>query len=387
MGAFFPEHQLLKRILNHTKMPTQNPTVSFVVPCYKLGHLLPECVNSILGQTYGDFEVLIMDDCSPDNTPEVALFFKDVRVRHIRNEQNLGLLRNYNKGISLSRGKYIWLISADDYFRRPYLLQRYTEVLEKNPEVGYTFCSGVGVRDGKETGVLEYSAYEKHDQIVKGHVFLQTLLKSNIVLAPSGLVRRKCYDELGMFPLQKEMAWSGDWYLWCLFALHWDVGYFAEPMVCYREHELSMTNYFSQEKVELMLAGDIAVPWMIKQKADQAGFRKISKKCLQAIAIEYARHLTVKYHRGSASTITMAQFEESLCRNTPREKERNWIRARVYAGIADHRYGHGQPSLARESYWSAVQKDPWMAKVYAKLLLLSLGKLGDLLRRGMRSAS
>src|ERR1700720_3711793 len=86
------------------------PRVTFVVPCYKLAHLLPECVNSILSQSYQDFEVLIMDDCSPDDTPEVARSFNDPRVQHIRNEPNLGHLRNYNKGISLARGEYIWLI-------------------------------------------------------------------------------------------------------------------------------------------------------------------------------------------------------------------------------------------------------------------------------------
>src|SRR5258706_15476525 len=102
----------------------QNPTVSFVVPCYKLAHLLPECVHSILGQTYGDFEVLIMDDHSPDNTAEVAQAIKDPRVRYIRNDPNLGSLRNYNKGIGLARGKYVWLISADDYLRRPHVLER-----------------------------------------------------------------------------------------------------------------------------------------------------------------------------------------------------------------------------------------------------------------------
>ena len=58
-----------------------SPTVSFVVPCYKLAHFLPECVNSILGQTYGDLEVLIMDDSSPDNTPEVAHSFRDPPVK------------------------------------------------------------------------------------------------------------------------------------------------------------------------------------------------------------------------------------------------------------------------------------------------------------------
>src|SRR6478672_7594179 len=58
--------------------------VSFVVPCYRLAHLLGECVDSILAQSYGDFEVLIMDDCSPDATPEVAASFSDPRVRHVR---------------------------------------------------------------------------------------------------------------------------------------------------------------------------------------------------------------------------------------------------------------------------------------------------------------
>ncbi len=65
-----------------------------------------------------------MDDFSPDNTPEVARSFDDPRVRHIRNDPNLGHLRNYNKGISLSRGKYVWLISADDYLRKPHVLKK-----------------------------------------------------------------------------------------------------------------------------------------------------------------------------------------------------------------------------------------------------------------------
>src|SRR5262245_24068741 len=113
-----------------------NKKVSFVVPCYNLAHLLSECINSILSQTYEDFEVLIMDDCSPDQTPAVAQSFRDSRVKHIRNEKNLGHLRNYNKGIELSCGKYVWAISADDCLRRPYALERYIKVMEECPEIG-----------------------------------------------------------------------------------------------------------------------------------------------------------------------------------------------------------------------------------------------------------
>ena len=87
------------------------PLVSIIVPCYKLAHLLSDCVGSILAQNYGDFEVLIMDNCSPDHTPEVARSFNDPRVKHIRNESNLGHIRNYNTGISLACGKYVWVHS------------------------------------------------------------------------------------------------------------------------------------------------------------------------------------------------------------------------------------------------------------------------------------
>src|SRR5580704_11101803 len=97
------------------------PTVSFIVPCYKLAHLLPECVTSILSQSYRQFEVLILDDCSPDNTREVARSFHDSRVKYVRNEKNLGHLQNYNHGIAMARGRYVWLISADDRLRKPFI--------------------------------------------------------------------------------------------------------------------------------------------------------------------------------------------------------------------------------------------------------------------------
>src|ERR1700733_5530816 len=163
---------------NQIRTTVATPTVSFVVPCYKLGHLLAECIGSIILQTYTDWEVLIMDDCSPDNTAEVAQLFQDPRVKYVRNEENLGLVKNFNKGIDLSRGKYLWIISADDYLRRPYILERYVELMETHPRVGYTFCPAVNVKDGKETEVCERYG---RDRIISGHVFLKSLLNGNLV--------------------------------------------------------------------------------------------------------------------------------------------------------------------------------------------------------------
>jgi glycosyltransferase involved in cell wall biosynthesis len=194
-----------------------NPKVTFIVPCYNLAHLLSECINSILAQTYENFEILIMDDCSPDNTPEVAQSFDDPRVIHVRNEKNLRHLANYNKGIGLARGEYIWLISADDCLRRSYVLERYVQLMNDHPEVGFVFCPAIALQNGKETEIEQWSYHGEQDFIRKGHDFLMRLLQSNCVTAPCGMVRKECY-EIELFPL--DMPYAGDWYLWCLFALY-----------------------------------------------------------------------------------------------------------------------------------------------------------------------
>jgi glycosyltransferase involved in cell wall biosynthesis len=339
----------------------QDPTVSFVVPCYKLGHLLKECVDSILAQTCANFEILIMDDCSPDDTAEVARAFEDPRIKYIRNDSNIGALRNYNKGINLSRGRYVWLISADDYLKCAYVLQRYVEVMDASPRVGYVFCPGLAVSGGKEQGTIEYSAYGNRDRIVSGRTFLRILLYYDLVLAPAAMARREYYEKFSLFPVDLSWAgvpidfiWCGDWYLWCLFALYGDVAYFAEPMVCYRLHDLSSTSVTTTANLRNCFLSEVAMRWMIKSKADVLGYRDVSRQCLHTIATEYSRHLTGKKYPLSTSKISMADFEESLFKNAADAKERQWIRRRV------------------------------LAQVMIRRLVLSLGKLGDFVSKILR---
>jgi glycosyltransferase involved in cell wall biosynthesis len=361
----------------------EHPTVSFVVPCYNLAHLLPECISSILGQTFSDLEVLIMDDCSPDNTAEIARSFADPRVKHIRNDPNLGHLRNYNKGISLTRGKYVWLISADDYLRKPYIVKRYVDLLDAHPNVGYAVCPGYGVENEVETELLGYYAVRgDRDRIIPGNLFLKKLLRSNFVLCASGMVRRECYEKISFFPL--DMPWCGDWYLWCLFAMHYDVAYFADPMVCYRKHDLSMTNSLWQKSAVACCEEEVAVPWGVKGKADEAGVRDVSKECLDAIGQVYARNIVLN-RPGVSGCLTLEQFEQSLHRNCASEADRARVRACVYAGMGNQYYWRAELSLAKEYYKRALKRDPWKLSIYIKTLLLSLGKRGDDLRKTILS--
>jgi glycosyltransferase involved in cell wall biosynthesis len=321
-----------------------------------------------------------MDDCSPDNTAEVAHSFKDSRVRHVRNEPNLGHLRNYNKGISMSRGDYVWLISADDYLHRPYVLKRYVDLMDAHPEVGFVFCPGVKVRNGLEIETLDYSLQGSKDRIFNGRKFFTKLIRENTIVAASGMVRKNCYDTVSIFPL--DMPWGGDWYLWCVFALAADVGYFSEPMVCYREHELSMTTKLMKDDVDQCSREDITMPWILKRRVEEAGQLFLVKSCLDSAAYEYARRIATKRYKSASPAMTIEEFEESLCKSTSNESERTFVRARVYAKIADVYYWQNECALASKFYSLALQTDARMPTVWAKRLLLAFGDVGGWIRRG-----
>ncbi|OFZ99945.1 MAG: hypothetical protein A2Z44_07315, partial [Betaproteobacteria bacterium RBG_19FT_COMBO_58_11] len=92
------------------------PLVSIVLPTYKRAHVLPSAIQSVLNQTYTNLELIIVDDNSPDNTPEVVNSFSDERIRYVRNEPNLKLPRALNKGFSLARGAYLTWTSDDNLF-------------------------------------------------------------------------------------------------------------------------------------------------------------------------------------------------------------------------------------------------------------------------------
>jgi len=352
--------------------------VSFVIPCYKLAYLLPECINSILCQTYEDFEILIMDDCSPDQTPEIAASFRDPRVKHVRNEKNLGHLRNYNKGIELSHGKYVWLISADDCLRRPYALERYVQVMEEHPEVGYVFSPAVRLQDGRETGIVSWSIHGTQDAVFKGHSFLEKLILGNCVVAPAGMVRKECYDKVSVFP--PDLSNAGDWYLWCVFALHYDAAYLAEPLVYYRSHETNMSKILTQSARHVIIADNIAVRWRLKAKAEEIGATSVRRLCDEAMATYYAHLLAGKIYDNAMFGMTLEEFEQSLQHHTRTKSEASAMRARVYTALGDQCYLRRDFSQARQYYEWGIRQAPWVIGTLTKYVLLKMGSPGAHLR-------
>ncbi len=116
-------------------MKNLNPKISVLMPAYNAEKFIDKAIKSILSQTFTDFEFIIINDGSTDNTEEIILSFTDSRIRYVKNETNIKLIQTLNKGIELARGKYIARMDSDD-ISTPQRLELQYQFMEGNPHIG-----------------------------------------------------------------------------------------------------------------------------------------------------------------------------------------------------------------------------------------------------------
>ncbi|MCE2469889.1 MAG: glycosyltransferase family 2 protein [Dehalococcoidia bacterium] len=131
--------------------PEPSPKVSVIIPTYNRAGLLPRAVNSVLAQSFQDFELLIVDDCSADDTPQVIAAFADPRIRALRHEMNRGLSAALNTGIANARGEFVAFLDDDDEFTPDSLADRLAALEASPPEtaMAYGWCDRVDEASGE----------------------------------------------------------------------------------------------------------------------------------------------------------------------------------------------------------------------------------------------
>jgi glycosyltransferase involved in cell wall biosynthesis len=223
-------------------------SVDVFVPCYRYGHFLRECVESVLSQSDVSVRVLIIDDASPDNTAEVAaaLVSKDPRVSFIRHIENKGHIATYNEGIEWASADYMLLLSADDYLL-PGALNRAADLMDAHPEVGVTFGNVIVLSDsGNETptkSIIE--ATDGSDKrILEGREFIELSGADVLVATCSAVVRTELQKRIGGY--RHELPHAGDMEMWLRFAAHASVGFISASQGVYRQHRANMsTGYYN----------------------------------------------------------------------------------------------------------------------------------------------
>jgi hypothetical protein len=213
-------------------------SIDIIVPCYRYGHFLRQCVQSALSQAAVNVRVLIIDDASPDNSAEVAagLAREDSRVTFIRHAANKGHIGTYNEGIEWVAADYMLLLSAGDYLL-PGALKLSAELLDANPEVGFTYGKALELHDGQ---IAEPDAANRSDwRILGGLEFIELSGAENLVRTPTAVVRTKLQKQLGGY--LPELPHSGDMEMWLRFAAHARVGILETYQAVYRRHSENMS--------------------------------------------------------------------------------------------------------------------------------------------------
>lgn len=222
-----------------------SPTVSVIIPNYNHAPYLKERIDSVLNQTYQDFEVIILDDCSPDNSVEVIEQYRsNPHVSHILiNEQNTrNTFIQWERGISLAKGRYIWIAESDDA-AEPQLLEILVGQLELHPDASVAFCHSQLIdADGALLSEQNAKNSAQLGQITidDSCTFLRHLLIFNYIYnASMAVFRRDVYDRAN--PDYKQFRYCGDWHFWASVCAAGRVIEAYDMLSYFRQHQRKVT--------------------------------------------------------------------------------------------------------------------------------------------------
>lgn len=225
--------------------------VSVIIPGYNHAPYLKERIESVLNQEYPDLEVILLDDCSTDNSAEIMQAYASGKyscngreVRFVPNESNSGnTFKQWAKGISLAKGEYIWIAESDDV-AEPSFLRECVARLLANPNAVAAFSWSDMI--GPDSKVLDYSWDEtwryKAPGVYEGEDFcLQRMVYKNLMYNASMIVFRKKYYEK-VTPRYMQFRHSGDWLFWFEICMQGEVCEVPQKLNKFRQHSQKVSN-------------------------------------------------------------------------------------------------------------------------------------------------
>jgi len=200
-------------------------TVSVIIPVYNAREVIRETVDSVLKQTWSDYEIIVVDDGSTDESAAVVQQFRE-KVTYVY-QDNKGVAQARNRGIEESTGEYIALLDHDDLWH-PTKLEKQVAVLRQRPEVGLVITRIMHIRsDGTPTGNIA-GAYNPDD------LFYHVFVKDYVPTPSSAMIRRSAFDAAGTFDPDFDSAALDDHELWARIATVCEIAAVEEPLTYHR---------------------------------------------------------------------------------------------------------------------------------------------------------
>lgn len=209
------------------------PKASVIIPSYNHSAFVRQCIDSVLVQTFRDYEIVVVDDGSTDGSLDILRGYGD-RIRLIC-QQNRGTQAARNSGIAASSGEFIAILDSDDAWL-PEKLERQMEVFERRPEVGlvYSFAEVVDA-----DGATRSLSWHLGRPVVHPQGALAQLLLGCDIPALTAVIHRRCLEAVGGF--DETLLGSGDWDLWIRIAAQYPVACVEERLALYRTHTTNTT--------------------------------------------------------------------------------------------------------------------------------------------------
>lgn len=266
-------------------MTKERPLVSIIVPNYNYARFLPERMDSIFGQTFSDYEIILLDDASSDGSVELLHEYAGHPAvsRLCVNDINSGNpFAQWKKGVSLARGQYVWIAESDDSADSCFL-EKSVKLLERHKSAALCFSSSVLIDDKSESyGKSDWDKWRRR-KVVPGSYYLYNgdefnrhcQFWNNNIYNASGTVFRNFAGLNEIFERVLPFRYAGDWFFWSLLSCGQDVIILNERLNRFRIHAVSVTNIGARSGAQI--EERIAYIDMMSGLYDVDGYRKFMR--------------------------------------------------------------------------------------------------------------
>lgn len=253
---------------------TKPPKVSVCIPTYNYARFLPEAIESILNQSFTDFELLIIDDCSKDDTVAVVQKYvaRDARVRFSVNSPNVGMVNNWNLCVQQARGEFIKFVFGDDLLTTPDALQKMLAPMLADPSVSLVACAR-NLIDSDSKVIRTRSSFGR-TTIVSGNVVIRRCMleQKNLIGEPTVVLFRKAHAARGFNKNYRQIV---DLEMWYHLMEQGRLAYLNEPLCAFRCHPDQQTEHNSRsnatlDDTALLLEEYLPKPYLHFGKIDRA---------------------------------------------------------------------------------------------------------------------
>ena len=261
------------------------PKVSVLMPIYKTKEeYLREAIESILNQSFADFEFLILDDCPDDDRAAIVKSYKDNRIKYSKNKENLGISPSRNKLIEMAQGEYLAIFDHDD-ISLPTRLEKQVQYLDENPEVGVVSCQ-----------IENCLSNRVSKQLINDIDIKLSLMSQCAVNHPAAMVRRSVLVDNNI-RYREEYTPAEDWGLWCSLIPYTKFHNLSEVLFKWRKHKTNTSDVQKDKmdlaKVKIQAEAKIKFPALYEEFLQKS----IHKKQFNLLGVIPLIRFTTKGHK------------------------------------------------------------------------------------------